>query len=212
MKNILLTRVVGLLLLIFGLVHAQDSTSTDPGAVTSPPASGATVSDFNTCVTNTFGVPFKDLKETVQVEVLKSYDRYAVNPCSVAIGNTFRSAPSISFLAYIITLVAGAVIALILSATRNSIVMDPATTVTQTDPANPGVPMITHTAEKLSISRVIALVGAFAIIVTFAMTAEYAFWALTVRNDNTIFNQSTQNLLLPGLIAFLPYVANRVFK
>jgi len=64
-------------------------------------------------------------------------------------------------------------------------------------------------AYKFSVSRLIALLGTYVIIVTFAFAAKYGYWALTL-GDNSIFEKITTTILLGGAAAFAPYVVNKV--
>lgn len=65
-------------------------------------------------------------------------------------------------------------------------------------------------AFKFSISRLIALIGTYVILVTFAFAARYGFWALFYLGDNTVFEKITSAILAGGLAAFAPYIVNKV--
>lgn len=83
-------------------------------------------------------------------------------------------------------------------------------TLAEIKPPAPDRDRPTRTYEnKFSVSRLIALLGTYVIIVTFGFASRYGFWALAF-GDNSVFTSITTTILIGGVGAFAPYVVNRL--
>lgn len=190
-----------------------------------------TVDTFQACVFAQLGARFKDLDKSIQAEIIKEYDRFSSKGCKTPSQETFAIAPPLQYEAYTTYFIWGA-LAIFLMSVLNIIIRQRAFSVKVPSRKNSGrgydwkprqfkTPKLRFTGplyhlmkdpqnDKPSLGRIIALVGLYYILLTFLFTSRYSFWALSERGDNTVFNQSIQNLLIPGLVAFLPYIAAKV--
>ncbi|WP_221088322.1 hypothetical protein [Deinococcus aquaedulcis] len=157
-------------------------------------AATAPQTTLSQCVKQQLGADFNTLGKEVQLEILKNYERIITPECNQIFKKGEASfSPALNYGAYAWILGIGSIILLTLSFTK---IFQPLVR----DPKN---------NKDISVGRVIAMIGLFATILTYAFAARYGFWALSTKNDMASFEKMVP-LLLPGVAAFLPYIANKL--